>query len=175
MNQALNKKIELFANVSIILVACLLAVVLVKNYLLAPAQPHDTVEKNGQLQGQKLTSLDVDWKQNGQTLLLAISSGCHFCTESASFYKQLAKDHRSTRLVAVLPQPINEGKRYLDGLGVPVDDIKQAELNSINVQGTPTLILVNSDGVVVDSWIGKLADDKQKEVLIKVAGGALVN
>jgi hypothetical protein len=33
------------------------------------------------------------------------------------------------------------------------------------VNGTPTLIEANSEGVVVDSWRGKLPSDKEAEVL----------
>lgn len=175
MLMGLSKKIELVANVAIIVVACLLGMVLVKSYLL-----HAPTDKSTQRQdstpGQnvavlaneiKLDSLNIDWKRNGQTLLLVVSSSCHFCTESAPFYRQLANGHQRTRLVAVLPQPIDEGKRYLDRLGFAVDDIKQASLSSINVMGTPTLMLVNSDGVVVQTWIGKLPEAQEEDVLRK--------
>ena len=169
MLMGVSKKIELVANVAIIVVACLLGVVLVKNYLLrAPSDKSNERQDVGPLANEiKLDSLNIDWKQNGQTLLLVVSSSCHFCTESAPFYRQLANGHQRTRLVAVLPQPIDEGKRYLDRLGFTVDDIKQASLSSINVTGTPTLMLVNSDGVVVQTWIGKLLEAQQEDVLRK--------
>ena len=169
MLMGVSKKIELVANVAIIGVACLLGVVLVKNYLLrAPSDKSNERQGVGSLANEiKLDSLNIDWKQNGQTLLLVVSSSCHFCTESAPFYRQLANGHQRTRLVAVLPQPIDEGKRYLDRLGFTVDDIKQASLSSINVTGTPTLMLVNSDGVVVQTWIGKLLEAQEEDVLRK--------
>jgi hypothetical protein len=71
-------------------------------------------------------------------------------------------------LIAVLPQPIDEGRRYLAGLGVTVDEIRQAPLSSISVRGTPTLMLVNSDGVVIKIWTGMLAEEQQEEVLNKM-------
>jgi len=71
-------------------------------------------------------------------------------------------------LIAVLPQPVDEGRRYLEQLGVKVDEIRQAPLSSINVRGTPTLMLVNSDGVVIKTWIGMLAAEQQEEVLNKM-------
>jgi Tfp pilus assembly major pilin PilA len=170
MLMSISKKIEFAANVAIIVVAVLLAVVLVKNYLVkepnVTAGPGNTQTK----QETKLTSLDLDWKKNGQTLLLVISTGCHFCTDSAPFYKQITKQHQGTRLVAVLPQTLEDSKQYLDALGVIVDEIKQVSLDTINVRGTPTLMLVDSDGVVTDSWIGKLPDKQQNEVLNRLAG-----
>lgn len=163
-----SKKIELAANVAIIVVACLLATVLVKNYLVTR---HTEQARNSQSQPLKnptVSGLDIDWRQSKQTLLLAVSSTCHFCTESAPFYKQLARERGRTRLIALLPQPIDEGKRYLEGLGVTVDEIRQTPLSSINVNGTPTLMLVDRDGVVIKTWVGRLAEEQQADVLSKV-------
>jgi|SRR6516164_5742785 hypothetical protein len=113
----LNKKIELAANATIILVAALLCVVLAKNHLLsAPvantkADVSQTRQAPNQLPiGTHLSYLDVDWKQSPQTLVLAISSVCHFCTESGSFYKTVMQNRKNTRVIAVLPQPVEEGK-----------------------------------------------------------------
>jgi hypothetical protein len=164
----LSKRIELGANIAIIAVAALLGAVIIKNYLIAKPQKQSApAEYATEAQNTRISLTDVDWHKNGQTLVLAVSSVCHFCTESGSFYRQLAKDHGRTRLLAVLPQPIAEGKRYLEKLGVVVDEIKQDSLNSINVRGTPTLLLVNSDGLVTNTWVGKLQAEQEAEVLSK--------
>ncbi|HMF56607.1 MAG TPA: hypothetical protein VK619_09705 [Pyrinomonadaceae bacterium] len=177
----LAKRIELLANLTIILASLLLGMVLVKNYLLNRSIPVQTsganpVAANGQnLVGTKISLPDVDWSNNQQTLVLALSSTCHFCSESAPFYQRLAKAHGGTRLIAALPQTISEGEQYLHALGVSVDEVKQASLDSINVRGTPTLMLVNSDGLVIDSWVGKLPADQEAEVLSKVQSGRASN
>lgn len=57
----------------------------------------------------------------------------------------------------------------LKRLGVLVDEIKQSSLSSINVGGTPTLILVNSEGVVIHTWEGKLQAQDEAEILRKMA------
>jgi hypothetical protein len=160
-----SKKIELVANVAIIIVACLLAVVLIKNLTKRQPESAPSLGQSQPYDSQKLSVLNIDWRQSKQTLLLAVSSNCHFCTESAPFYKQLANARGQTRLIAVLPQPVNEGKRYLDGLGVAVDEVKQTPLGSIDVSGTPTILLINQDGAVIKTWIGKLPQDQQEEVL----------
>jgi hypothetical protein len=67
--------------------------------------------------------------------------------ESDPFYRQLAGARESTQLIAVLPQPVKEGRQYVDGFGFEVNDVVQAPLNSINVSGTPTLLLVNRNGM----------------------------
>lgn len=164
----LSKRIEIAANIAIIAVAVLLGLVIFKNYLVAkPQEKADSVEYGSQAKNTKISIADVDWHKNGQTLVLAVSSACHFCTESGPFYQQLAKARGRTQLLAVLPQPVEEGKRYLETLGVAIDEIKQRSLNSINVRGTPTLLLVNSEGIVTNTWVGKLQAEQEAEVLSK--------
>ncbi len=119
---------------------------------------------NRSLVGTTLASLSVKWQDNQQTLVLALSNSCHFCTESAPFYKRLAQNKGQTRIVAVLPQSLEDGRAYLERLRVSVDEIRQLPLNKIGVNGTPTLLLVDSSGVVKNSWIGKLASDQEGSV-----------
>jgi hypothetical protein len=165
---SLSKRIEIGANIAIIAVAALLGLVLIKNYLVADRQEQtDPVESGNQAKNTRIVLPDVDWQGNGQTLVLAVSSTCHFCTESGVFYQQLVRNQGKTRLVAVLPQSVKEGKRYFETLGVGIDEIRQSSLSAINVTGTPTLMLVNSDGVVVESWVGKLRAEQEAEVLNK--------
>jgi hypothetical protein len=168
----LNKKIELAANMTIIAVGMLLCVVVVKNHLLDRQDTNVKAEVSQKQQvaqriaiGTNLGSLDVDWKQSRQTLVLAISSTCHFCTDSAPFYKTLVQAKKDTRVVAVLPQSAEEGKSYLQKLGVTVDEVRQLPLDKIGVHGTPTLMLVDNSGAVKGSWVGKLSGESQADVL----------
>lgn len=162
------KKAELFANVAIIVVAILLATVLVKSYLLhrfTTSQPRPTVQIRA---GSKLSLPGVDWNSNGKTLVMALSTKCHFCTESAPFYQRVAQERSrnlNLRLVAVFPQQSAESQEYLNGLGVAVDEVKQSELGQLGVRGTPTLILLDNHGTVENSWRGRLNHDEESEVL----------
>jgi thiol-disulfide isomerase/thioredoxin len=112
----------------------------------------------------------IDWSKTDHTLLLALSTTCHFCTESAPFYQKLQRekgDH--VRLVALLPQPLQESRNYLDKLGITVDDVAQSPLNSVGVSGTPTLLFIDNQGAVIDSWVGKLSEGAAEEVRAKVS------
>lgn len=160
----LLKSIELFANIAIIVVASLLATSLVKTYWIRTPAPLTTPETSSP-SATNLSALKVDWKQSSQTLVLAVSSTCHFCSESAPFYKTLASNKGDTRIVAVLPQSVEEGRKYLNKLGVAVDDIRQVRLNEIGVSGTPSLVLVDNSGVVKNLWLGKLSVEKERIVL----------
>jgi hypothetical protein len=166
MGSALYKKIELVANVAIILVAIMIAAALAQKYFFAkPPQPPPAVAI-----GSKLQLPAIDWSKNGKTLVFALQTSCHFCSESAPFYQRLvqAAGAKDVKLVAVLPQPPNEGHDYLNKLAVPISDVRQARLSSISVSGTPTLILVNEKGEVAGVWVGKLRSDKEAEVLARL-------
>lgn len=168
----ITRTIEVMANVAIIMVATLLGIVSINRYVIAPPVPtSESPVVTNQHSNVKIRVDGVDWTRKGKTLVLAISSTCHFCTESAPFYRQLAGANESTQLIAILPQPVNEGRRYLTGLGLEVDHVVQAPLNSINVSGTPTLLLVNRDGNVMGTWVGRLPADQEVEVLTQMRAG----
>lgn len=163
----ISRTIEVIANIAIIFVAVSSGIVLisrtVKSYRATVTQSTNAPS----IKDQKIQLPGVDWSKNEQTLVMAISSTCHFCTESAAFYRDIrARTHVHT--VAVLPQSINEGRSYLSNLGVQVDEVLQAALSSIDVNGTPTLMLVGRDGTVIRAWIGKLPPESEKEVLLSV-------
>lgn len=162
------KRIELVANLAIIAVAILLGVVLVRNYLLPRFQAPQRAAATSIPPGTRLSMPGVDWKANGRTVVLALSTGCHFCTESAPFYQRVAHERAKAgniRLVAVFPEPVSEGQKYLSNLGVAVDEVRQARLDSIGVAGTPTLILADNQGAVIESWLGRLPNEKESEFL----------
>lgn len=159
-------KTETLANIMTVVVSLLLSVVLVKQFLL-PARAHRAAGPQTAVGTNLKGSLPgVDWGKNGRTLILAISTGCHFCTDSAPFFKRIEKERpRDVKLVAVLPQAVEEARKYLDGEGVHVDDVRQASPQSIGVAGTPTLLLVDARGRVSDVWRGKLQPNDEEKVI----------
>lgn len=169
---SVSKKTEVLANIAIICVSLLLGIVLVKRFLWPRAEqtsapPTQQQQRDPRVpRGAKVSLPNTDWLKNHRTLILAISDKCRYCTESGPFYKDLmqARANKNVRVIAVFPQPEQEGKAYLDKLGVSVDEIRQATLESIGVSATPTLIMVDESGTVIDSWVGKLPSDKEAEV-----------
>lgn len=171
MKSRLVRGIETSANVAIILAAVLLAAVLVKQHLLDGTRTQASGPQPGVAVGAKLTAPDVDWSGNKRTLLLALSTTCHFCSESAPFYQRLVKES-GVRLVALMPQGVAEGKLYLNRLGVPVGDVRQMSLDTIGVSGTPTILLVDDAGRVSGKWVGKLDPEGEAELLEQVRASA---
>jgi len=163
------KKIELLTNLVMIIMAILIGVVLIKQYLFVDASGGDgrAVIKEVSA-GSKISMPGIDWEKNGKTLLLALAPGCHFCSESAPFYQRLVRETAAapqTKLIGVFPTPDSDDKNYLKELGVEINEVRQVSPGSIGVTGTPTLILVNNLGVVTKVWIGQLQPAEEAEVL----------
>lgn len=159
----ISEKVELIANIAIIAIAIMIGAVLVKNYF---SNSEEASPSRVPL-GTKLSLPDVDWAKESKTLVLALQDGCHYCAESAPFYQRLVAETsaRKIPLLVVLPHPLEQGQRYLDNLKIQISYIRQADFNSIGVRGTPTLLIVDSKGKVIDGWIGKLSVEKESEVL----------
>jgi thioredoxin-related protein len=165
----LHSSVEQLANIAIIIIAVLLGAVLTRSYLIGT--PQRNISKENSLsehrikEGDVVTLDGVNWQKNGRTLVLALSTTCHFCSESAPFYQRVAKERGNTRLIALVPQPASEGVQYLKGLNVETDEVRQAPFGAIGVTGTPTLILVDAAGKAARVWIGALPINKEEEVL----------
>ena len=177
------KKLEVLANIAVLITSVVLCSVLVKKYFFSAAKQEASVEavqskspassasRRPSIQaGRKISLPGIDWSKSERTLLLALSTTCHFCTESAPFYQQLQRQKRDdVHLVALLPQPLQESRIYLDKLGIKVDDVAQSPLNFVGVSGTPTLLLIDNQGAVIDSWVGKLSEGAGEQVRARVS------
>ncbi len=77
-----SNKLEALSDVATITVALLLSIVLVKEFLIPRPKPssHPALSHVSKGTNLKNSLLDVDWAKNGRTLVLAISTNCHFCS-----------------------------------------------------------------------------------------------
>lgn len=159
------------ANIATLIVACLLSIALVKTYFLSGPALRPTVTPpslaNASIGNNLKSQLpDVNWTANGETVLLALSTHCHFCTESTPFFRQLSERSGKTfRIVAILPESTTAAQDYLKREGVHVDQLKQMSLDKLGVVGTPTMLLFDKSGKVTKSWVGKLNLEEQSQAL----------
>ena len=112
----------------------------------------------------------LDLTASPRTLVLAIQSSCHFCTESMAFYRELSRQkNASLRLAVVAPDDPATARAYVASHGFAPDAMATSDLPTIHVGGTPTLLLVNTFGAIERVWMGKLSAAREKEVLAEVA------
>ena len=106
------------------------------------------------LVGESVTVPGVDFRLKKKTLIIAISSTCHFCQESQPFYRQLVEMHGAkTDLLAVLPMPQRDAEEYVHSKISSSLKAISTSLDAMGVSGMPTLLLVNSYGKVEQAWV----------------------
>ena len=162
-------KIETVANVLIIIVALLLIGVIVQRYFFAKPEPSQRAQIEPTV-GKQINLPDENFSAQPKTVVLALQTGCHFCNESAPFYKRLVESAKgkNIKIVAVFPTPVEESAAHLNQLGVTGMEVKQAPISALDASGTPTLILTNQKGEVTNYWVGKLSADKEQEVINQI-------
>jgi hypothetical protein len=67
--------------------------------------------------------------------------------------------------VAVLAESEGEAKAYLQQNGIAVDRVLPLPLEQIGVSGTPTLLLLDRQNKVDESWVGLLDEAQQAKVI----------
>jgi thioredoxin-related protein len=157
------------ANIAIILVCAIAAFVLIRNQFFPPAPP----PRPGEVaQGDQIEVLQQAVPAGAdRALVMALSPGCHFCTESMPFYKRLIDERNQKgsdiKVVAAVPAPeAREGEmKIMADAGVKPDAVVELNFQEAKVAGTPTLLLVDNQGKVLDVWVGKLDERNEKKVL----------
>ena len=157
------------ANIAIILVCAVAALVLVRNQFFPPRPPGapPQVEK-----GEQFAALKGAVPEGAtRALVVAVSPTCHFCNDSLPFYKRLVDERNqkgsAVKFVAAVPTDdakAPESDKFVNA-GVKPDNVVHIDFSSIKVPGTPTLMLVDNTGKVLNVWVGKLDDGGEKEVL----------
>ncbi|HKQ76606.1 MAG TPA: hypothetical protein VJ810_23125 [Blastocatellia bacterium] len=163
------KKLNALANITIIIVGVIIVALLVKRQFFS----EPLFSTNNFQIGKRVPLEEITWDQNDQTLFLVITEKCHFCTSGMPFYRQLAEmrnGQNKFKLVVITTGRGDEGKRYVNSLGITIDEIKQVTDKTIGIVRVPSIILANSSGIVTDIWTGKLTSVQETEVLDRLKG-----
>lgn len=131
----------------------------------------EQLKRNSSPVGSKVFLQAMDWSKSEHTLLMFLNTHCGFCKKSEPFYRKLSNevtDQRQVRLIALFPQHVEEGKEYLDSAGIKVDDVIHPVSGDLKVTGTPTLVLVDKNGIATNEWIGFLSPSQETDVLTRV-------
>lgn len=115
------------------------------------------------------TRLPVDLSPHRKWLVMALSTQCHYCSESVPFYRDLqTKSLNDVGLLAVFPQNQSDVATYEKLKGFSPTTVPDFPLSKLQVRGTPTLFLVDQKGNVLRSWIGTLTDKEKLELLEQI-------
>jgi len=106
-------------------------------------------------------------------LIVALSPGCHFCTNSAGFYRRIissAIGRNDVQVIAVMPPNPDLDKEYLAAKHIPFGSLHFEPLDKLGIEGTPTIFLTNDNGRVLHAWQGQLDHETEDKVLRALFG-----
>ncbi len=154
-------------NISILLVAVVLATVLVKKFVFQPTQnPEYRIAANA-----TLSIHGINWADSDRTVLIALAKECKYCSDSAEFYRRLTAgiaSQSNTRLIAVFSEKESQAEEYLKQLQVPIRELRYLSLQSLGIRSVPTVAILDPNGVVTDMWLGKLSPLEEKALMSKL-------
>ena len=162
MQSKVRANIELTAQVIIALAVVVAAAALVKRTFY-PGQGNPNLPRISA--GERLNIPDVNWEQNKKSLVFFLKKDCPYCTSSAPFYRQLLEEasKRNVKSLAILPNSVDEARKYLQYLELPIENVQTGLLASYKISGTPTVLFVDSQGIVRSAWFGA-APEREKEM-----------
>lgn len=121
------------------------------------------------LVGSRLAISGVRFSETRNSLVIVMSTSCHFCKDSLPFYRRLSEQtDRPFELVTILPQSVTESSDYLDKAGIKAEKVISANLGPMGIWATPTLLLVDRGGTIKDVWVGRLDQGGERSVLTKL-------
>ncbi len=167
----MRSRLEAIANVTVILVALNVSYVVLARYVTAYRTTRSIPA------GDRIAKIPgLDWETHRRTLVLALNTGCHYCQESIPFYQKLAQAQGphadEVQLVAVFPNEAEAVREFTWREGLNIRSVPEVPLERLRVVVTPTLIMVDADGRVEQSWIGALTAREELEVM-KAASASL--
>jgi hypothetical protein len=167
--------LEISANILIVVAAIAFCGFLIDRYLSKGEQPAAarSATQNAPQPGAKLNLGNVDLDTGQKNLVMVLSTACRFCIESTGFYQKLSKrnlEGNQLKIIAAFPQEISDSKQYLSDKGIIATDVIKVAPAELMVGGTPTLMVVDRDGIVKVAWVGKLPPEKETEVWEQLFG-----
>ena len=164
-----KSKLDTAANIAILVVCAIAAFVLVRNHFFPQRPPGAPPEIEAGEQYDALRGVVPAGAQ--RALVIAVSPTCHYCTESMPFYKRLIDQRNQSgsqvKVVVAVPRPeaqAEEAQKLAEG-GVKPDALVPLDFASVRVNGTPTILLVDNQGKVLDVWVAKQPKKGENEIL----------
>jgi len=151
-----SEKIVKFLNLASIFIIAITVIVLAYRY--APIQ--------ATAKSDEPTELSLAPFSGEPVLKFVLATDCQYCEKSYEFYRALLSSRidKEFKAVAVFPEDPSLTREFLRMRGLAFDEIEQASYAELGVAGTPSLLLMNSDGREVGRWIGLQSNELQARI-----------
>ena len=123
--------------------------------------------------GQRVDVPASWYDASGKTLIIFARASCGACDKAQPFLKNLVT-RLNGRAAAVMAHPPGEdvaNVAFAKSIGITTDHIKVVE-TGLRVRATPTLLLVDRTGTVLEAWEGAGPPERQSSI-VKAIDAAL--
>lgn len=163
--------LDTVANIAIIVTCAVALALMVNRYFFNKPAPPPGAPPQAEV-GEQFDQLrQVVPAGSEKALVVALSPTCGFCNESMPFYKRLIDERNqkgsNVKFIAAVPAEeakAEEQKKFAEA-GVQPDSLVTMDFASIKVPGTPTILLVDNQGKVLNVWVGKQQASGEEEIL----------
>lgn len=164
-------RLETITNVVLIAVSCAAGYILVHRQISEMHVAQRSTAPLGStapLVGRRLTIMAAAGLPARSSVVVAYSTHCHFCNESLAFYRDLIRKNKLNPPIQVVfasNEAADDVRDFLAKKGVEPDAIVHVRsLSSLGVDGTPTLLIADANGVVTREFAGKLSPQGETDV-----------
>ena len=115
----------------------------------------------------------VDWTSSDKTVVVPFTLGCHLSIASAPFYQTLSQHvarRGDQRLIIVAPEPEADVSQWMHANGISEFHHVRQNFILVGLRLTPTVAVVNRNGIVTDLAVGKLDGPEEEHILARLSG-----
>ncbi len=116
----------------------------------------------------------IDFRSDSRsTILFVFSTNCKYCSENLPNWQSIYERHKDTyRFVAISDSPPGDTQKYVfdNNLTYPVYLPQDSNFRKeYQLAGVPETLIINSDGIVENVWLGLLQEDAMNDLQVLLA------
>ena len=165
-------RLEKATHVFLIAICCLAGGLLIEQRFFSDEDSAPSAA--GDLVGRLVNLPGANWQAAPVSVLLQISSTCHYCDESMPFYRQMMAARQASAakvpVIVASADAVAVIRQHLADEQVSVDKVLHSRLAGLAAI-TPTVYIVDSKGMVKRVFVGELDSSGQKHLLSIVQRG----
>jgi len=109
--------------------------------------------------GEKAPAIpDVEYASSERSVVLFLSTTCHYCESSIPFYNKLARltqeSHGKWKVLTLFAESKERVEEFRARLHLTAEALPGTEFRRFGVRSTPTAILVDRNGIIDRAWFG---------------------
>jgi hypothetical protein len=121
--------------------------------------------------GDPIALRGIDWQANDRTMIFALQPNCGPTEDTLPLVRDILASILDSRIHAVLlsPHTLTEARAMAADYHLAFSDVRQQPFASLKIPGSPTLLLVDNRGRLVQAWVGALSRSAEDDIFGRLA------